>query len=210
MSITCVSVKNVRIDSPFWAQRQNIARTQGIPYQLEALNDRLPNTEPSHCMENFRIAAGLSKGAFHGFPFQDSDLAKWLEAVAFSLMTKPDAALEEEADKAIELICAAQRPDGYLSTYYIINGLEKRWTNLTDNHELYIAGHMMEAAVAYYTATGKTRFLDVMRRYIDYIATVFGPGEGQIHGYPGHEEIELALCKLYDVTGEKKYNGLWI
>lgn len=205
MSITCVSVKNVRIDSPFWAQRQNIARTQGIPYQLEALNDRLPNTEPSHCMENFRIAAGLSKGAFHGFPFQDSDLAKWLEAVAFSLMTKPDAALEEEADKAIELICAAQRPDGYLSTYYIINGLEKRWTNLTDNHELYIAGHMMEAAVAYYQATGKSRLLDACVRLADHIDSVFGPEEGKLHGYPGHPVIEMALVRLYEVTGDEKH-----
>ena len=205
MSMTFASVKQVRIDSPFWAQRQHIARTQGIPYQLEALNDRLADAELSHCIQNFRIAAGFEQGEFHGFPFQDSDLAKWLEAVAFSLMIHPDAELEREADEIIKLIRAVQMPDGYLSTYYIINGIERRWTNLSDNHELYIAGHMIEAAVAYYQATGKRMLLDVCIRLADHIDSVFGIEEGKLRGYPGHPVIEMALVRLYEAVGDKKY-----
>lgn len=205
MGITFASARQVHIDSPFWAQRQHIARTQGIPYQLEALNDRLADAELSHCVRNFRIAAGLEQGEFHGYPFQDSDLAKWLEAVAFSLMIQPDAELERQADQMIELIRAAQLPDGYLSTYYIINGIERRWTNLADNHELYIAGHMIEAAVAYVQATGKRVLLDVCIRLADHIDSVFGREEGKLHGYPGHPVIEMALVRLYEAVGDPKY-----
>lgn len=205
MGITFASARQVHIDSPFWAQRQHIARTQGIPYQLEALNDRLADAELSHCVKNFRIAAGLDQGEFYGFPFQDSDLAKWLEAVAFSLMIQPDAGLERQADQMIDLIRAAQLPDGYLSTYYIINGLERRWTNLADNHELYIAGHMIEAGVAYAEATGKRVLLDVCIRLADHIDSVFGREEGKLHGYPGHPVIEMALVRLYEAVGDPKY-----
>ncbi len=102
----------------------------------------------------------------------------------------------------------AQCPDGYMDTYFIIKEPHNRWKCLRDCHELYCAGHILEAAVAYYKATGKRRFLDVMKKYMDYILTVFGTEEGKLHGYPGHEEIELALCRLYDVTGEKKYLDL--
>ena len=152
---------------------------------------------PSHCIENFKIAAGVSEGEFYGCVFQDSDLAKWIEAVAYSLMTKPDAELEKTADEAIDLIARAQQPDGYLNTYYTLKEPGNRWTNLRDNHELYCAGHMMEAAVAYYYATGKRKLLDVMTRMAYHIDSVIGPEEGKLHGYPGHEEIELALVSMY-------------
>lgn len=167
-----------------------------------------PGAEKSGCLRNFRIAAGQETGEFTGMVFQDSDIGKWLEAVAYSLTTHPDAALERTADEVIELLEAAQREDGYLDTYFIVKDPKNRWKCLRDCHELYCAGHLLEGAVAYWQATGKDRFLNVMRRYVDYIATVFGRGEGQMRGYPGHEEIELALCKLYDVTGEKKYLDL--
>jgi len=180
-------------------------RTKMLPYQWKVLNDEIPGVEKSHCIENFRIAAGTSKGEFYGFVFQDSDLGKWLEAVAYSLMACPDPELEKTADKAVDIMAAAQQPDGYLDTYFICNGLDQRWTNLRDCHELYCAGHLLEGCIAYFQATGKPRALEVLRKYIDYIDTVFGPEDGKCHGYPGHPEIELALCSLYDVTGEEKY-----
>ncbi len=180
-------------------------RKKMLPFQWEVLSDAVPGVEKSHCIENFRIAAKLTSGSHYGFVFQDSDLAKWLEAVAYQLHIAPDPDLESKAEEAIDLIEKAQLPDGYLNTYYQINGIEKRWTNLRDNHELYCAGHMLEAAVAYYNTTGKRRLLDVMIRNILHIESIFGTEEGKLPGYPGHEEIELALCKLYDVTGEERF-----
>jgi DUF1680 family protein len=137
--------------------------------------------------------------------FWDSDVAKWLEAASYSLATHPDQALEAQVDEVIRLIVAAQQPDGYLNTYFTVVEPEKRWTNLRDWHELYCAGHLIEAAVAHFQATGKRVLLDALCRYADYIDTVFGTAPGKKHGYPGHEEIELALVKLYRVTGEKRY-----
>ncbi|HEX6551207.1 MAG TPA: beta-L-arabinofuranosidase domain-containing protein, partial [Ktedonobacteraceae bacterium] len=137
--------------------------------------------------------------------FWDSDIAKWLEAASYSLGTHPDPALEAQVDEVIRLIVAAQQPDGYLNTYFTVVQPEKRWTNLRDWHELYCAGHLIEAAVAHFQATGKRVLLDALCRYTDYIDTVFGTEPGKKRGYPGHEEIELALVKLYRVTGEKRY-----
>ncbi|MBQ7064963.1 MAG: glycoside hydrolase family 127 protein [Firmicutes bacterium] len=192
----------------FWGRYMEVVRTSMLPYQWEALNDRIADAEPSGCIHNFRVAAGLEQGEFYGKVFQDSDLAKWLEAASYSLMYHPDPKLEAQLDEVIGLIEAAQQPDGYLDTYYIINGLDKRFTNLRDNHELYCAGHMLEAAVAHYHATGKRKLLDVMIRYVDLIYETFGPEENQLHGYPGHEEIELALMKLYDITQDPRHLAL--
>lgn len=203
-----VALRDVQVADGFFSRYADLVREEVIPYQWEALNDRIPGAEKSGCLRNFRIAAGQEAGEFTGMVFQDSDIGKWLEAVAYSLTTHPDAALERTADEVIELLEAAQREDGYLDTYFIVKDPKNRWKCLRDCHELYCAGHLLEGAVAYWQATGKDRFLNVMRRYVDYIATVFGRGEGQMRGYPGHEEIELALCKLYDVTGEKKYLDL--
>lgn len=206
--IQSVALRDVQVADGFFSRYADLVREEVIPYQWEALNDRIPGAEKSGCIRNFRIAAGQEAGEFTGMVFQDSDIGKWLEAVAYSLTTHPDAALERTADEVIELLEAAQREDGYLDTYFIVKDPKNRWKCLRDCHELYCAGHLLEGAVAYWQATGKDRFLNVMRRYVDYIATVFGRGEGQMRGYPGHEEIELALCKLYDVTGEKKYLDL--
>lgn len=140
--------------------------------------------------------------------FWDSDVAKWIEAAAYSLATHPDPKLERLVDGVVKLIANAQQEDGYLNTHFTVVEPGKRWTNLRDNHELYCAGHLMEAAVAYYTATGKRVLLDVMRRYADHIDTVLGPGENQKRGYCGHQEIELALVKLYRATGEQRYLDL--
>lgn len=196
------------INDTFWTGIRETIRQEGIPYQWEAINDRVAGAAPSFCMRNFRIASGKEKGKHGGYVFQDSDVAKWLEGVAWSLMSKPDTELEALADTAISEIIAAQQPDGYLDTYYIINGLEKRWTNLMDNHELYCAGHMIEAAVAYYRATGKRSLLDAVLRLVDHIDNIFGHEEGKIKGYPGHPVIEMALIKLYELTGNRKHLAL--
>ena len=121
------------INDNFWSKYAELVRNEVIPYQWDALNDKVADAEPSHAIRNFRIAAGEEEGEFYGMVFQDSDVAKWLEAVAYSLESHPDPELEKKADEVIDLIGRAQQPDGYLNTFYIINGLEDRWTNL---HEL--------------------------------------------------------------------------
>ena len=194
-----------QIHDSFWSPIRETIRREGIPYQWEALNDRIPDAAPSHCMDNFRIAAGKQKGEHGGCVFQDSDVAKWLEGASYALADQHDPELEAVVDAAIEDVVAAQQPDGYMDTYYIINGLEKRWTNLMDNHELYCAGHMIEAAVAHYQATGKRRLLDAVLRLVDHIDGVFCPEEGKSKGYPGHPVIEMALMRLYAVTKDERH-----
>jgi DUF1680 family protein len=200
-----LSLNQIKINDDFWDRYIRLVRDTVIPYQWEALNDRIPDAEPSYAIRNFKIAAGLETGDFNGWVFQDSDVAKWLEAVAYTLQQKPDPALERTADETIDIVVQAQQTDGYLNTYFIIKAPEKRWTNLYECHELYCAGHMIEAAVAYYEATGKRKLLDAMCRFADHIDDVFGHEEGKLRGYDGHQEIELALVKLYTVTGNEKY-----
>ena len=142
---------------------------------------------------------------FYGFVFQDSDFYKWIEAVGYSLTQHPDPELEKIADDAIQIVCAAQQDDGYLDTYYILNGKDKIFSNLKDNHELYCLGHLLEGAVAYYQATGKDQLLNTACRYADYVADYFGPEEGKCKGYPGHEIAEMALVRLYETTKNDKY-----
>lgn len=206
--IKAVSLKNVKIEGGLLGNKNKLIRKEVIPYQWKALNDEIPDADPSNAIDNFRIAAGESEGDFIGMVFQDSDVAKWLEAVAYKLSTNPDEELEQLADDVIDLIERAQQSDGYLNTYFIIKEPENKWTNLEECHELYCAGHMMEAAVAYFQATGKRKLLDVMIRFADLIYDKFGDGPDQIKGYPGHQEIELALIKLYNITGEDRYKDL--
>jgi DUF1680 family protein len=206
--LEAISLKQVTIQDSFWSARERNVIETVVPYQWDALNDAIPGAEPSHTIENFRIAAGDSTQEYYGMVFQDSDLGKWLETVGFVLSKKRNPQLEEIADDVIDLLLRAQRPDGYLNTYYTVKEPGARWTNLRDNHELYCAGHLMEAAVSYYEATGKRKFLDIMSRYADYIETIFGEESGKKRGYDGHPEIELALVKLAKATGNKKYSEL--
>jgi DUF1680 family protein len=215
-------IKSVEINSGLFGRVSKLMREYVIPYQWEILNDRIDMktdhsienfsvaTEtgekeyPSHCIANFKIAAGEENGKFYGMVFQDSDLAKWIEAASYSLATHPDQKLEKTIDETIDLIGRAQQADGYLNTYFTIREPGKRFTNLCECHELYCAGHMMEAAVAYYQATGKRKLVDIMTRMAECISSVLGPREeGKLPGYPGHEEIELALVKMYRVTGNE-------
>jgi DUF1680 family protein len=198
-------LKNIHIDDPYWNRYTALITEVVLPYQWEILNDRVPGAAPSYCLANFRIAAGDAEGERKGVCFQDSDAGKWLEAVAYSLAIRPNPELEKYADEVIDLIGRSQCEDGYLNTYFTLVEREGRWSNLTEGHELYCAGHLMEAAVAYYEATGKDKLLTILCRYADLISRIFGPGEDQLHGYPGHPEIELALVRLYHVTGQKRY-----
>lgn len=198
--------KKMDIDDLFWNRFRECVVKEGIPYQWKALNDLLPgDTAKSHCLRNFRIAAGKEEGSHQGWVFQDSDVYKWIEGVAFSLRWHPDPELEKLADGAIRTIADAQQKDGYLNTYYTIRGLEKRWSNLQDHHELYCAGHLIEAAAAYYQTTGKKTLLDVAIRFVEHIDSVIGPEPGKLHGYPGHPVIEMALIRLYGITKDEKH-----
>lgn len=233
-----LKLKNIKITDAFWKKEMELVRKEIIPYQWEALNDQVEGAEPSFCMRNFKIAGKQNEkrreegdafqepaytfrgfqalpedmdhleDKFYGFVFQDSDFYKWVEAVAYSLTQHPDPELEKQADDAIDIVCAAQQDDGYLDTYYIINGKDKIFTNLRDHHELYCFGHLTEGAVAYYEATGKDKLLNAAKRFADYIDGYFGPEEEKCKGYPGHEIAEMALVRLYEVTGEKRYLDL--
>ena len=188
---------------------QKLIKEVVIPYQYSVLEDKAEgNVEKSHVIQNFinagNVLAGKGEGdGFYGFVFQDSDAAKWLEAVGYSLSIFPDPKLESIADKFIDIIAAAQDSDGYLNTYFTIKDKEKRWTNLLEGHELYCAGHMLEAACAYYEGTGKKTLLNVMIKNVEHIYSVFmdESNEVKFNGIPGHPEIELALMKLYTLTG---------
>jgi DUF1680 family protein len=207
--------RDIKIDDQFWGAFMERVRAKVIPYQWKALNDNIPGAEPSYCIRNFKLAAEITHPeldygvprdiGFGGMVFQDSDLAKWIEAAAYSLAWHPDAELEKTLDETIDIICNAQQDDGYLNTYYIINGLEKRFTNLKDNHELYCMGHYIEAAAAYYEAAGKRKLMDAMIRYVDCVDKHIGPEEGKLHGYPGHEIAEMALVRLYALTKDEKH-----
>lgn len=206
-----LDLKNIRITDSLFGSYSKLVAEKIIPYQWEILNNRIEDAEPSYCIDNFRIAAGEMKGSRKGAIFQDTDLYKWLEAVAFCIENgsgaefESIAEFERIADDTIELIGCAQQEDGYLNTYFTVAAPDKRWKNLVEGHELYSAGHLIEAAVAYYKATGKSKLLEIAKKFADLICTDFGSKEGQLKGYPGHQEIELALVKLYRVTAEKRY-----
>lgn len=180
MRLHSVDIKQISIKDNFWSKHVDLVRNAIIPYQWDAINDRIEDAESSHCLANFRIAAGREEGEFYGAVFQDTDIAKWLEAVGFSLACYPDAELEKTADEVIDLIAEAQCDDGYINTYFTIKEPEKRWKDLCSGHELYTAGHLMEAAVAYYQGTGKRKFLDCMCKFADLIVDTFEIGRAHV------------------------------
>jgi hypothetical protein len=192
-----VPLTDVQINDSFWAPRQEINRTVSIPINLE-------NLEKAGNLENLRLAAKRETSGYKGPVFMDSDVYKALEAAACCLATKPDPVLERRLDDIIAVLAAAQDADGYLNSFFTVKEPAKRWTNLRDWHELYCAGHLIEAAAAHYQATGKKNFLSVAAKLADHIASVFGPPPKRL-GYPGHPEIELALIKLWRATGNRRY-----
>lgn len=193
--ITPVDFSRVKINDNFWSPRLKNHVMHTLPVCIDQIENRTGR------IRNFENAANRS-GEHSGIFYDDSDVYKALEGMAYSLINNPDPELEKKADEWIDKFAAAQEPDGYINTFYTLTGLERRWTNM-DKHEMYCAGHMIEAAVAYYKATGKRKLLDVSIRMADHMMEHFGPGKR--HWVPGHEEIELALVKLYEVTNEEKY-----
>lgn len=192
--------------APSWCMR-NFRTAAALNAEKRAKGDAF--VPPVYTFRGFEALpedpAHPEEGRFYGFLFQDSDFSKWIEAVGYSLSQHPDEELEKIADGAIDIVCAAQTEDGYLDTYYIINGMDAAWTNMRDNHELYCFGHLVEGAVAYYQATGKDKLLKAACRFADYVDAHFGLEEGKRKGYPGHEVAEMALVRLYEVTGDEKY-----
>ncbi|MDE2857404.1 MAG: glycoside hydrolase family 127 protein [Chloroflexota bacterium] len=200
-----VPLKQVSITGGFWGERQSVNREVTIPAIYRKL-------EESGRIESWSMQGPAAPPEAHARigvrVFWDSDSGKWLEAAAYSLATHPDAELEATADALIDAVEGAQRDDGYLNTYFPVHFPAGEWANLRDNHEMYNAGHLMEAAVAYHQATGKRKLLDVLARFSDHIAATFGAEEGKRRGYGGHPEIELALVKMFRETGEKRFLDL--
>jgi DUF1680 family protein len=193
-----VPFKKITFEGGFWAPRREVNRTVTIPHiyrQCEAtgrigafdLNFQRPVPSPIVLI------------------FSDSDSAKWMEAASYSLATHPDPELAAWVDSVADKMIHAQQPDGYLNTHFIVTQPEMRWRNLRDWHELYCAGHLIEAAVAHYQATGQPKLLDALSRYADHIDAMFGREPGKKRGYCGHPEIELALVKLYRATQNPRY-----
>jgi len=199
VKITPVNFSQVQINDSFWSPRINTVTKVTIPVcinQTEVITPRI---------RNFEKVARKQGEKHEGIYYDDSDVYKALEAIAYSLKNHPDPKLEAKADEWINKIAAAQLPDGYLNTYYTLSGLDKRWTDM-EKHEDYNAGHLIEAAIAYYNTTGKRKFLDVGMRVADNIDATFR--QKNLHWVSGHEEIELALVKLYKATGKEKYLDL--
>lgn len=195
-SMTPVSFAKVRIDDGFWSPRISKVTNVTIPVCIEQTEVKTGR------IRNFEKVARQSGEKHEGMYYDDSDVYKALEAIAYSLKNHPDAKLEAKADEWIDKIAAAQQPDGYLNTYYTLGGLDRRWSDM-EKHEDYNAGHLIEAATAYYSTTSKRKLLDVAIRVADNIDETFRLKSR--HWVSGHEEIELALVKLYKVTANKKY-----
>jgi len=194
-----VSVSSVKLTNGLLADRLRVVKEVTIPTQYELL-------EQTQRINNFRRASGKVQGDYFGFFFNDTDVYKWIEAVSFSLMTERDENLERLVDEVIEEIRLAQDEDGYLDTFFTFEKKKDRWTNLKDMHELYCAGHLIQAGIAYYRATGKRSLLDIAIRFADHIDSVFGPGKRE--GTSGHPEIEMALVELFRETKNYKYLNL--
>lgn len=194
---------DVQIKDNFWYSRMETNRKVTIPFAFK-------KCEETGRIDNFCVAGRLKKGVFTGRRYNDSDVFKVMEGASYSLSVHPDPGLEKYMDNLIAKISAAQEKDGYLFTARTIDpenpaegAGKKRWSNLASSHELYNVGHMYEAAIAYFLATGKHSFLDVARKNADFIAKTFGPDKMQ--GFPGHQEIEIGLVKLFRITGKQEY-----
>jgi DUF1680 family protein len=200
-----VNFPDVKLEGRFWHERLETVLTRTIPSQHKKLAEytildslKLPSPPPP--LRFPRHANGFTVQVFW-----DSDVGKWIEAASYALAHRRDEDIEAKIEAIVDDFEKAQLPDGYLNCWYLGHEPDKRWTNLRDNHEMYNAGHMLEGAIAYFRVTGRRRWLDIMERYLDHIYARFGTKPGQKRGYDGHEEIELAVMKLYYLTGEKKH-----
>ncbi|KAK5231392.1 hypothetical protein LTR72_000573 [Exophiala xenobiotica] len=187
-----VPVRNVDISSPFWAHMRECSRQKTIPAIIKAQK-----------LSGHWQCLTWKEGDDHEIhPFWDSDIYKTTEAACYQLMTKDDPEMRANVEEAVDMTRAAQHPDGYLNSYYTVNGIKNRWTNLRDMHELYCLGHLFECCVAYETLTGSGRLLEPVMKAVRHIDSVFGSESGKKRGYPGHQEIEIGLLRLYEMTGD--------
>ncbi|WP_330281263.1 glycoside hydrolase family 127 protein [Streptomyces sp. NBC_00588] len=192
------------VDGGFWHTRRKVNAHTSLPQGPGLL-------ESAGNLHNLRLAAGTAEGAFQGaYPFMDTDVYKWLEAAAWQLARDPSAEFAADVERIVSLVAAAQQPDGYLNTWYQLVKGGERYQDLRWGHELYCAGHLIQAAIAHHRATGRSELLDVARKFADHIDSVFGPlGSGRpIDGIDGHPEVETALVELYRETGERRYLDL--
>lgn len=194
-----INFSKVTVEDAFWKPRMEKVAEITIPVCMDQTEIKTPR------IRNFEITAGLRKGDFEGIFYDDSDVFKALEAIAYSLKVKSNPEIEKRADGWIDKIAAAQQPNGYLNTFYTLKEPDKKWTDMS-MHEDYNGGHLIEAGVAYFNATGKRKLLDVAIKFADHFDSLFGPDKR--HWVTGHQELELALVKLYKTTGNKKYLNL--
>ncbi|WP_108395936.1 glycoside hydrolase family 127 protein [Devosia submarina] len=195
----------VKLEGKFWHERLETVLTRTIPSQHRKLAEygildsiKLPQPPPP-------LRFPRHPNGFTVQVFWDSDVGKWIEAASYALAHRRDADIEAKIEAIVDDFERAQAPDGYLNCWYLGREPDKRWTNLRDNHEMYNAGHLLEGAIAYFRVTGRRRWLDIMERYLEHIYSTFGTEPSKKRGYDGHEELELALIKLYYLTGERKH-----
>ena len=194
-----VPVSAVKLADSFWAPRLKLIREVTLAEQYEQM-------VKTGRLDNFRRAAGAEEIPFRGFYFNDSDVYKWIESVSWALAGNDNPKLLSLLDEVIGLVESAQQSDGYLNTYFMFERVKERWTNLKDMHELYCAGHFIQAALAHHRVTGSDRLLQVARKLADYIDGIFG--RGKRFEAAGHEEIEMALVELFRETGTRRYLDL--
>ncbi|MFM7322017.1 MAG: glycoside hydrolase family 127 protein [Armatimonadota bacterium] len=196
-----LGIRNVEFRDEFWEPRRRSNRER-------TLFDQLRLCEETHRLRNFDRAAGKTDEPFAGFYYNDSDVYKWIEAASWSLAADPDHRLAEALEGVVARVAAAQRPDGYLNTYFSRERAEERWTNLRDKHEIYCAGHLIQAAIAHHRATNGRGLLDVAVRFAEHMAARFGDDASRVPGACGHPEAEMALVELYRTTGDAQFLSL--
>src|SRR5712691_4208999 len=196
-----LALHDVSVSGGFWAARQLANRSTSLPAGYRML-------ESAGNFDNLRLAAGSAAGAYRGPVFMDSDVYKWLEAVAYHVPRGLGAEVQQMAEQAIGLVQAAQAADGYLDSYYQVVAPTSRWVEIPTGHELYCAGHLIQAAVAWQRCAGDARLLVVALHMVDHILTIFGSDKRP--GTPGHPEIETALVELYRETHDQRHLALAI
>lgn len=194
-----LSLHAVKFTNGFWTERQSLNHTVSLKHAYAMLHK-------AGNFHNLKLAAGLETGSFRGMNFADENIYKWLEAVGWELGRAPDPELQSLADEAISLLFQAQAPDGYLNSYYQVVEPDGRWSDMDFGHELYCAGHLFQAAVAFRRALGDDRLLQIAVRFADHIESVFAPGKKE--EACGHPEVEMALVELSRLTGNERYRQL--
>src|SRR6266536_494386 len=186
----------VKFTNGFWAERQAVNHQVSLKHGYAMLNK-------AGNLHNLKMAAGWESGQYRGMNFADENVYKWLEAMAWELGRAPDTELQALADEVISLIAAVQQPDGYLNSYYQVVEPEHKWTDLDFGHELYCAGHFIQAAIAFKRAQNDERLLKIACRFVDQIESIFGLGKKE--AACGHPEVEMALVELSRLTRQKRY-----